>query len=168
MSDLQLITVNIPGQPQFPPQRGNPPEYFGEQTNDLQIGPNNDFTLVSGLALTTQDVQKILLTEQGDNGQFPLYGTQLQSLIGGKINPNIVAGTVQQQMTQALQVLYLLTQNRTNLAEIVQTLYSLSTQLVNGTSIVSLLTVIAANGEEITTGINISTITSSINTTTVA
>lgn len=158
MSDLQLTTVNIPGQPQFPPQEGNPTTYFGEQTNDIQIGTNNDFTLVSGLEETIQDVNKILLTEQGANIQFPLYGTQLQSLIGGKINPNIIAGNVQQQITQALQILYLLTQNRSNPAEIVQTLYSLSTQLINATNIASLLTVIAANGEEITTGINISNI----------
>ena len=158
MSDLLLTTANIPGQPQFPPQKGNPAFYFGEQSNDLQIGTNNDFTLVNGLDETTQDVLKILLTEQGANSSFPLYGTVLQSLIGGKINPNIISGDVQQQIVQALQILFLLTQNRTNPAEIVQTLYSLNTQLVNGTSIASLLTVIAASGQEITTGINIGNI----------
>jgi hypothetical protein len=158
MSDLQLITLNVPGQTQFPPQQGNPATYFGEQTNDLQIDTNNDFALVSGLDETVQDVNKILLTEQGANAQFPLYGTQLQSFIGGKINVNVIAGDVQQQITQALQILFLLTQNRANSSEIVQTLYSLKTQLLSGTNISSLLTVIAANGEEITTGINISTI----------
>lgn len=159
MSDLELTTINTPGQPQFPPQQGNPPTYFGEQTNDLQIGPDNDFVLVSGLTETIQDVQKILLTEQGANGQFPLYGTTLQSSIGGKINPNIIGSTVQQQITQALQVLFLLTQNRSNLSEIVQTLYSLKTQVESGTNVSSLLTVIAASGQEITTGINIANIT---------
>src|SRR5208282_5267162 len=103
----------------------NPQFYFGEQTNDLQIGTNNDFTLVMGLDETIQDVQKILLTETGANLLFPLYGTTLQSFIGGKINPNIISGDVQDQITQGLQILYILTQNRTNLAEIVQTLYSL-------------------------------------------
>ena len=158
MADLLLTTLNIPGTTQFPPQQGNPVTYFGEQTNDLQIGTNNDFTLVSGLEETTQDVQKILLTEQGANQQFPFYGTTMQSLIGGKINPNVVSGDIQQQITQALQILYLLTSNRTNPAEIVQTLYSLNTQLTNGTNISSLLTVISASGQEITTGINISNI----------
>lgn len=158
MSDLQLTTVNVPGQPQFPPQKGNPPTYFGEQTNDLQIDPTNDFALVTGLEETTQDVQKILLTEQGANTSFPLYGTTLQSLIGGKINSNIISSNIQQQITQALQILYLLTQDRTNPAEIVQTLYSLSTQLESGTNIASLLTVIAASGQEITTGVNIGSI----------
>lgn len=158
MSDLLLTTVNIPGQPQFPPQQGNPAFYFGEQTNDLQIGTNNDFTLVDGLAETTQDVLKILLTEQKANVSFPLYGTTLQSFVGGKINPNIISGDIQQQIVQALQILFILTQNRTNLSEVVQTLYSLKTQLVNGTGVSSLLTVIAANGQEITTGINIGTI----------
>jgi hypothetical protein len=158
LSDLLLTTLNFPGQPQYPPQQGNPPQYFGEQTNDLQIGSNNDFTLVTGLEETQQDILKILLTEQGDNILFPLYGTTLQSVIGNKVNPNTIAGTVQQQITQALQILYLLTQNRSNPAEVVQTLYSLNTQLQNLTSVSTLLTVIAASGQEITTGIQISTI----------
>ena len=159
MADLQLTTVNIPGLPQFPPQKGNPTMYFGEQTNDLQIGTNNDFTLVSGLDETVQDVQKILLTEQGANILFPLYGTTMQGLIGNKVNVNVVAGNVQQQITQALQILFLLTQNRTDPAEVVQTLYALKTELdTTQTNISSLLTVIAGNGEEITTGINIALI----------
>jgi len=158
MSDLQLATFNFPGQPQFPPQQGNPTFYFGEQTNDLQIGPNNDFTLLSDLEETTQDVQKILLTEQGANQLFPLYGTTLQSLVGARVNTNVISSTVQQQITQALQILYLLTQDRSNLSEIVQTLYSLKTTLQSGTNVASTLTVIAANGQEITTGINIGNI----------
>lgn len=159
MSDLQLTTVNVPGQPQFPPQKGNPVTYFGEQTNDLQIGVNNDFNLVSGLEETTQDVQKILLTEQGANQLFPLYGTTLQSMIGGKINTNVIASTVQQQITQALQILFLLTQNRVNQSEIVANLYALDTQIDSSrTNITSLLTVIAASGQEITTGVNIASI----------
>lgn len=158
MSDLFLATPNVPGQPQSVPQQGNAPYYFGEQTNDLIIGPNQDFSLVSGLEETTQDVQKILITEQGDNVLFPLYGTTLQSTIGNKMNPNIISGTVQQQITQALQVLFLLTQNRSNPAEIVQTLYSLSTTVQSETNIAALLTVIAANGQEITTGVNIGNI----------
>lgn len=158
MSDLFLSTTNIPGQPQSPPQVGNPPFYFGEQTNDLQIGSNNDFTLVSGLQETTQDILKILLTEQGANTLFPLYGTILQSLIGNKMNPDIISGNVQDQITTALQILYLLTQNRSNPQEVVQTLYSLNTTVQNETSISSLLTVIAASGQEITTGVLISNI----------
>lgn len=160
MADLQLTTLNVPGLPQFPPQQGNPPSFFGEQTNDLQIGVNNDFTLVSGLTETVQDVQKILLTEQGANLLFPLYGTTMQSLIGSKINTNVVAGEIQQQITQALQILFLLTSNRTDPAEVVQTLYALKTEIdTTGTNISSLLTVIAGNNQEITTGINIGIIT---------
>lgn len=158
MSDLFLATPNIPGQPQSVPQVINTPYYFGEQTNDLILGPNNDFSLVSGLEETTQDVQKILVTEQGDNVLFPLYGTTLQSLIGNKVNPNILSGDVQDQITTALQILYLLTQNRSNAAEIVQTLYSLQTTLQSETNIAALLTVIAASGQEITTGVNIGNI----------
>lgn len=158
MSDLELSTKNQPQNPQYPPQQGNPPFYFGEQTNDLQIDSSNDFTLVSGLTETIQDVQKILLTEQGTNTLFPLYGTILQSLIGNKMNPNIISGSVQDQITTALQILYLLTQNRTNPAEIVQTLYSLSTTIQSETNIASLLTIIAASGQEITTGVSIGSI----------
>lgn len=156
MSDFFLATRNNPPTPQFPPQQGSPEFYFGEGTNDLQIGTNQDFTLVVGLDETTQDVQKILLTEQGTNVlQFPLYGTTLQALIGQKINPNTISAQVQTQITDALYILYLLTQNRIDPAEIVQNLYSLSTRIQNQTTIESLLTVIAASGQEITTGISV-------------
>lgn len=158
MSDLFLATPNTPGIPQTVPQQTNAPFYFGEQSNDLIIGSNNDFALVSGLEETTQDVQKILVTEQGANVLFPLYGTLLQSLIGNKVNPNVISGSVQQDIIQALQVLFLLTQNRANPAEIVQTLYSLQTMLQSETNIAALLTVIAASGQEITTGIQIGNI----------
>jgi hypothetical protein len=158
MSDLQLITIPVPGQPEYPPQQVAGP-FFGEQTNDLVIDSAHDFALVSGLQETVQDVQKILLTEQGTPiTLFPLYGTTLQSLIGNKINPNTISGTVQQQITQALQVLYLLTQNRSNPAEIVQTLYSLNVSLQSETNMAALLTVIAMNNEEITTGVNVGSI----------
>jgi hypothetical protein len=158
LSDLFLATVNVPGQPQSVPQQGNVPFYFGEQTNDLQIGTNQDFVLVSGLEETTQDVQKILVTEQGANTLFPLYGTTLQSEVGNKMNPNIISGNVQQQIVQALQVLFLLTQNRASPQEIVQTLFSLSISVQSETNIAALLTVIAASGQEITTGVNIGNI----------
>lgn len=158
MSDLQLATFINPVGPNFPQPQPGVTLFFGEETNDLIIGSNNDFSLVMNLQETTQDVQKILLTEQGANPSFPLYGTTLQSLIGNKLNPNTISATVQDQITTALQILFLLTQNRRNPAEIVQTLHSLSTQISGLTNISSLLTVIAANGEEITTGININTI----------
>jgi hypothetical protein len=158
LSDLQLITLTNPASPNFPQPLPGVTEFFGEGSNDLQIGPNNDFVLVSGLNETTQDVQKILLTEQGANFSFPLYGTILQSLIGNKTNPNTIGATVQDQITTALQILFLLTQNRTNPSEIVQTLYSLNTQISGETNITALLTVIAANNEEITTGVNLNSI----------
>ena len=158
MSDLFLATANTPGFPRSVPQQGNAPFYFGEASNDLQIGTNQDFVLVSGLEETTQDVQKILVTEQGANTLFPLYGTLLQSEIGSKMNPNVISGNVQQQIVQALQVLFLLTQNRASPQEIVQTLYSLNISVQSETNIAALLTVIAASGQEITTGVNIGNI----------
>jgi hypothetical protein len=158
MSDLFLATANTPNTPQYPPQIGNPSFFFGEGTNDLQIGPNNDFTLVQDLAKTTQDVQKILLTEQGTNVLFPYYGTLLQSMVGEKMNPNIISGQVQDQITTALQMLYLLTQNDPNPAQVVQTLRTLTTQIQSETNIISTLTVVAASGQEITTGISVGNI----------
>lgn len=158
MSDLQLTTFVNPAVPFFPPQQTGVVSYFGEGTNDLVIDSSNDFSLVSGLDETTQDVQKVLLTEQGTNVSFPLYGTTLQGLIGNKVNTNTISGTVQDQITTALQILFLLTQNRSNPQEIVQTLYSLQTTLQSETNISALLTVIAASGQEITTGINIGNI----------
>ena len=158
MSDLQLTTLVNPNIQSIPPQQPGVQSYFGENSNDLQFDSSNDIALVSGLDETTQDVQKILLTEQGANPSFPLYGTTIQGLIGNKMNPATISGTVQDQITTALQILFLLTQNRSNPAEIVQTLYSLQTTLQSETNIASLLTVIAANNEEITTGINVGNI----------
>jgi hypothetical protein len=74
------------------------------------------------------------------------------------MNPNIISGNVQQQIVQALQVLFLLTQNRASPQEIVQTLFSLSISVQSETNIAALLTVIAASGQEITTGVNIGNI----------
>ena len=158
MSDLQLTTLSNPNIQSVPPQQPGTVSYFSDGMNDLQFDTNNDIALVSGLDETIQDVQKILMTEQGTNTQFPLYGTTLQGLIGNKQNPATISGTVQEQITTALQILFLLTQNRSNPAEIVQTLYSLQTTLQSETNISALLTVIAANGDELTTGINIGNI----------
>jgi len=158
LSDLQLTTLTSPTGLNFPQPAPGITEFFGEGTNDLVIDSSNDFALVSDLDETTQDVQKILMTEQGTNVLFPLYGTTLQNLIGNKENPNTIGATVQEQITQALQILFLLTQNRSNPAEIVQTLHSLSTQVSGETNISSLLTVIAASGQEITTSLEIGNI----------
>jgi hypothetical protein len=158
LSDLQLTTFVNPNIESVPPQQPGVSTYFSDGMNDLQIDSSNDFALVSGLSETTQDVQKILMTEQGTNVIFPLYGTTLQGLIGNKTNINSASGQIQDQITTALQILFLLTQNRANSAEIVQTLYSLQTSMQSETNISALLTVISASGQEITTGISIGNI----------
>lgn len=158
MSDLLLTTLVNPNVQSVPPQQPGTVSYFSDGMNDLQFDSSNDLALVSGLNETIQDVQKILMTEQGMNAQFPLYSTTLQGLIGNKINPATISGTVQDQITTALQILFLLTQNRSNPAEIVQTLYSLQTTLQSETNIAALLTIISASNQEITTGINVGSI----------
>ena len=158
MSDLQLSTSVNPNIQSVPPQQSGVVSYFSEGMNDLQFDSSNDIALVSGLDETIQDVQKVLLTEQGANPSFPLYGTTLQGLIGNKMNPATISGTVQEQITTALQILFLLTQNRSNPAEIVQTLYSLQTTLQSEINVAVFLTVMAASGQEITTGIQIGNI----------
>jgi hypothetical protein len=117
MSDIKLITKRQPGQTPVPPQSGNPPEYFGEETNDLQLNSINDLDIVSGLTKLKQDINKILLTERGENTLFPLYGTELQSMVGGKVNPDTIKAKIKDEIIGGLQTLQFINRDNPNLDE---------------------------------------------------
>src|SRR5581483_9917739 len=94
MADLRLSTKRQLGELAMPPQVGTPDQYFGEQSNDIQLSAISDFDTVSGLEKLKQDINKILLTEFGANTLFPLYGSKLQGLIGTKNDINLVKATI--------------------------------------------------------------------------
>lgn len=115
--DLKLITRKIQGTNELPLQNGSPSEFFGEQSNDIQLSVLNDFETISGLDKLKQDINKILLTVKQANTFFPLYGTELQTMIGGKVNIQFIKAKLKDEITGALQVLQFINKDNPNLDE---------------------------------------------------
>lgn len=113
-----------------PPQPGNPSEYFGEQSNDLQLDNVNDLALLSGVDKLRQDMNKILLTEVGANVFFEIYGTDLQTLIGNKVNIEEIKAHLKDQVETALAVLVLVNADNPNDDEVPNIFESLSVEQI--------------------------------------
>lgn len=157
MSDLLLATKRAPGTEPVPIQNAkNISEFFGEQSNDLQLNSINDLAIVSGLEKLRQDINKILLTERGTNSLFELYGTELQSLIGGKINPDVIRAKIKDEVIGGLQTLQFLNRDNPNADERPEVLELLDIQQIDTTQFEIKLSVITASNKSITTGIVIS------------
>ena len=156
MADLKLTTKKVPGIDPVPPQSGNPTEFFGEESNDLQLNSINDLHVVSGLEKLRQDINKILLTERGNNTLFPLYGTELQSLVGGKVNPDIIRAKIKDEVIGGLQTLQFINRDNPNLDEQPEILELLDIQQIDDTQFEVQLSVITASNKSITTGITVS------------
>lgn len=153
MNDILLITNRQLGVEPPAPVAGNPDQWFGEQTNDIQLGAVNDFSTVSGLTKLKQDINKILLTAQGSNANFPLYGTNLQSLIGQKYNLEYLKAKIRDEIVGALQVLQYLNTSNPNKDEqpdILQVL-QINPQGTDGFTIN--LSVITVSGKSIATNV---------------
>jgi hypothetical protein len=128
MADLQLTTLQIPGVAASPPQIGNPSEYFGEQSNDLQLNEIGDFSTISGSEKLQQDINKIFLTEKGKNLFFAIYGTSLQSLVGAKVDLTNARARLRVEMEDALEVLLFINTDNPNDDEVPAILESLSVE----------------------------------------
>ena len=111
MSDARLVTKTTAVLDPNPPQPGNPTEFFGEETNDLQLNSVNDLALISGIDKLKQDLNKILFTEVGANVNFEIYGTELQTMVGGKVNADNVRAKVREQVDTALSTLLFITKD---------------------------------------------------------
>ena len=131
MADLKLSTKKIPGIDPIPPQIGHPSEFFGEQSNDIQLDTVNDFALVSGSEKLKQDINKILMTEIGKNINFEIYGTALQSAIGKKVNFDEIRATIRSNVESSLEVLLYVNQDNTNDAEVPNVLESISVEEIS-------------------------------------
>lgn len=128
MADLKLTTIKVPGIDPVPPQIGNPSDYFGEQSNDIQLDTVGDFALVSGLTKLKQDINKILMTEIGQNKNFEIYGTSIQAAIGKKVNFDEIRATIRSSIESALEVLLYVNSDNTNDDEIPDILESISVE----------------------------------------
>ncbi len=156
MADLKLNTKRTPGIDPVPPQAGTTSEFFGEQSNDLQLNAINDLDTLSGLDKLRQDINKILLTERGENTFFPLYGTELQSLVGGKTNPDVIRAKIKDEVIGGLQTLQFLNRDNPDPDERPDVLELLDIQQIDTTQFEIQLSVITASNKSITTGITVS------------
>jgi len=153
MADLKITTKKTLGTPSSPEQRGDPNEFFGEQTNDLQIDTLSDFASIEGIEKLKQDIKKILLTERGENDLFPLYGTNLQTLIGGKINFENIRARIKTEIVEALQVLQFINRENPNEDEQPDILESIRVEQIDPTSFDIQLSVKTVSGKSVSTGL---------------
>jgi hypothetical protein len=153
MSDLKLITARQPGIQEAPTQEGQPDEFFGEQSNDLQLDSINDFATISGIDKLKQDINKIMLTERGTNTNFPLYGTTLQSMIGTKVNFLNLKAKVKDEIISSLQILQFINKDNPDPDERLDTLEFLSIEQPSIDSLDIKINVITESGKRIATGV---------------
>jgi hypothetical protein len=130
MSDLKIITETNYIEHPRPPQPGEPSEYFGEQSNDLQLDNINDLATLSGIDKLRQDLNKIFLTEVGKNINFEIYGTDLQTLVGNKVNIEEIKAHLKDQVETALATLLLVNADNTNDDEVPNIFESLSVEQI--------------------------------------
>lgn len=151
MADLKIITKAVAGSLPNPPQPGDPSEYFGEQSNDLELDNTNDLATLSGVDKLIQDMNKIFLTEVGANTNFQIYGTDLQTLIGNKVNIEEIKAHLKDQVETALATLVLVNADNPNDDEVPDIFESLSvTQIALGKYEVK-VSVITRSGKRATT-----------------
>lgn len=147
MSDIKIITPASSGDLPNPPQPGNPSEYFGEQSNDLQLNNINDLAVLSGVDKLIQDMNKILLTEVGSNIFYEIYGTDLQSLIGNKVNIEEIKAHLKDQIETALAVLILVNADNPNDDEVPNIFEALSVTQLDVSRFQVALSVITRSGK---------------------
>lgn len=147
MSDIKISTKVTALHTPNPPQPGNPSEYFGDETNDLQLNNVNDLDLVVGLDRLKQDLNKVLMTELGANANFDSYGTTLQTLIGNKVDLDEIKGRVRDQVDTALSVLLLIHNDNENDDEVVDIFESMSVQELEPGKIEVRVSVISRSGK---------------------
>ena len=132
MSDLVITTENI-GDIQEQ-HLGNSRYVFSVGYNDLVIGANRDFQVISDTNKLQQDILKILLTDRGSNTIYPAYGSTLSQQIGQK-NIDSVKANVKNSIIEALTVLQIINKNNPNLNEQIKTINTISVDVVSSTEI---------------------------------
>lgn len=127
------------------------PYIFAEEANDLQIDPSNDMFTIDGTDRLSQDIVKILITERGTNPELPLYGSNIQSLIGQKMDPTFLQGQLVNEITDCLLILQALNQFNPDLDQQIQLLQSVQVDLTSSTQLTISLTVVTVSGKVVGT-----------------
>lgn len=148
MLDLLLRASRNPQVDQEYPGASTP-FVFAEGENDLQLGLNGDFTVLDGTQRLSQDITKILITQRGTNSELPIYGSNIQSLIGQKMDPQFLQGQLLTEARDALLILQALNQSNPDLDQQVQTLESIQVDISSQTQLTVSLTVITVSGKKV-------------------
>jgi hypothetical protein len=151
MPDLKLSTKVPPGGEPIPQQNWPVSEYFGEQSNDLQLNAVNDLALVSGTEKLRQDLNKIFLTELGANRNFPIFGTILNGLVGEKVNFDAIRAKIRDEVQGALETMKFINEENPNDDEVPETFESLSVEQLDLGKFEARVTVITRSGKRIST-----------------
>jgi len=154
MSDLKLVTKVQPGQEPQPLVTGTS-EYFGEQSNDLQLDTNNDFAVLSGVEKLKQDINKILLTSLGANPNFEIYGSELQNLVGNKMRYEFIQSKIKDEIITALRTLQFANEYNPNLNEQIDTLRTLEFLQPQPDLVKVEMTVVTVAGTIVDTGLTV-------------
>lgn len=125
------------------------PSIWAVGQNDLQLGPDNDLAILDGTDRLIQDIIKILCTTRGTNPLMPLYGSNLSSLVGQKLDINFLLGQIQTEVKDSLLILQALNQNNPDLDQQIQTLQSIQVDITNQTQITIQLVVITVSGKAV-------------------
>jgi phage baseplate assembly protein W len=144
MSDLFIGVVN--NQTVQMENIGTGQYVWQEGSNDLQLGVNKDFIIINGTQKLVQDIIKSLMTERGDNTIYPLYGSQISSLVGGKSDFDTIRAQIKNTVIQSLAVLQLINSDNSNLDEQIQTIDIIKVSMLTYTqAIVSIQVTTASN-----------------------
>lgn len=127
------------------------PYIFAEEANDLQIDASNDLYTIDGTDRLSQDIVKILITERGTNPELPLYGSNLQSLIGQKMDPSFLQGQIVNEITDCLLILQALNQLNPDLDQQIKLLQTVQVDLTSPNQLSITLTVVTVSGKVVGT-----------------
>lgn len=148
MLDLLLRTTRNPQVDQEYPGSSTL-SVFAEGENDLILGTNGDFSVLDGTQRLSQDITKILITQRGTNAELPLYGANIQSLIGQKLDPQVLQGQLLAEVKDALLILQALNQTNPDLDQQIGILQSIQVDVSSSTQLTVSLTVITVSGKKV-------------------
>ena len=112
MSDLFLGTSNTPAV--RIEGLGDGVYVWGEGSNDIFLGTDKDFNLVENTVKLQQDMTKVLMTDRFKNIIYPVYGSTIRDVVGGKTDLTTVKANIKTAVIEALAVLQFLNTDNPN------------------------------------------------------
>lgn len=125
------------------------PFIWAEGQNDLQVDVSSDLRTLGGTDRLIQDVVKILITQRGTNSELPLYGSNLQGLIGQKMEPSFLQGQIVNEVTDCLLILQALNQFNPDTDQQIQTLQSIQVDLSSPTQLTVSFIIVTVSGKTV-------------------